>query len=83
MTPEPQRGAGETACCAIADRDIGSGPIIQAVLSLARVESVELRNQLSSSAAVIVGLPCAQRSSNGASLDFFNTPTFVWLQYQF
>lgn len=40
---------------------------------MAHVESVEPHCQLSPSAAVIVGLPCAQRSSNGVSLDFFNT----------
>ena len=53
------------------------------VVDTTHVGSAELRYRISSAASVTVGLQRAQRGSNAASRDFFNTNTSVGLQYRF
>ncbi len=60
-----------------------AGDSNRGVVDTTHVGSAELRYRMSPAASVTVGLQRAQRASNAASRDFFNTNTSVGLQYRF
>jgi hypothetical protein len=60
-----------------------AGDSNRGVVDTTHAGSAELRYRMSSAASVIVGFQRAQRSSNAASRDFFNTNTSVGMQYRF
>lgn len=60
-----------------------AGDSNRGVVDTTHVGSAELHYRLSSTAAITVGFQRAQRSSNTASRDFFNTNTSIGLQYRF
>ncbi len=53
------------------------------VVDATHVGTADLRYQLSPAAALTVGFQRAQRSSNSANRDFFNTNTSMGIQYRF